>query len=71
MVYITEQGEMWDHIARKIYGNERMMDGLIQQNPELAGVFRFDAGTEIHYTEKTPENTANVPIWRQAVQNGT
>lgn len=64
MIYITEQGEMWDQIARKIYGDENMMESLIEQNPELAHIFRFDAGTEIQYKEVVPENTANIPAWR-------
>lgn len=32
--YITIQGDMWDGIAKKVYGDERHMNALLKANPD-------------------------------------
>lgn len=33
-IYTTIQGDMWDSIAKKVYGTEKAMDILMKANPE-------------------------------------
>lgn len=49
--YKTIQGDTWDGIAYKIYGDEKYTDFLMQNNFELLDIFVFKAGTIV----KTPE----------------
>ncbi len=65
MTYITKAGEYWDQIAKKIYGDERMMTALLEQNPALSGTFIFDAGVKIQYEEAEAEEVSALPAWRQ------
>ena len=39
--YTTIQGDMWDSIAKKVYGTERAMDILMKANPEHLSVAVF------------------------------
>lgn len=43
MAYTTVSGDMWDTIAKKVYGDEYCADVLMQANLEQIGVFRFDS----------------------------
>lgn len=49
--YKTIQGDTWDGIAYKIYGDEKYTDFLMQNNFELLDIFVFKAGIIV----KTPE----------------
>ena len=49
--YKAIQGDTWDSIAYKIYGDEKYTDFLMQNNFELLDIFVFKAGTIV----KTPE----------------
>lgn len=42
--YITEQGDTWDLIAYKLYGEERYMKNLIEANWPLLDILVFSAG---------------------------
>lgn len=64
MTYTTKQGDTWDWIARKIYGAEKYFPYLIQQNPEAAEVFVFDAGVKLTYAALPQEETETAPPWR-------
>lgn len=50
-IYKTIQGDTWDSIAYKIYGDEKYTDFLMQNNFELLDIFVFKAGTIVN----TPE----------------
>ena len=34
-MYKTVQGDTWDIISKKVYGTEKYMTRLMQENPEL------------------------------------
>lgn len=63
--YTTQQGDAWDAIAYKVYGDERCVGWLMQNNFPLLDIFVFGAGV-ILQTPPLPENnkTTNLPIWR-------
>lgn len=65
--YTTVQGDLWDNIAKKVYGTEAAMDVLMRANPEYLDVAVFGAGAKIllpQFTAQQAERAA-VPPWRQ------
>lgn len=51
--YQTIQGDTWDMIAYKVYGDEMLLYRLIDYNPDYAHIHIFDSG---YYIEVPPIN---------------
>lgn len=67
MTYTTVQGDMWDSIAHKLYGDANRMDALITANPELREIYIFSAGVELVVPDiETNINSSGLPPWKQA-----
>ena len=62
--YTTTQGDMWDSISYKVYGDEKYMGFLMQNNLELLDIFIFGAGTEITVPKLESEKESDMPSWR-------
>lgn len=62
--YVTQQGDTWDLIAYKLFGEERRMKNLIEANWSLLDVLVFSAGTEITVPDLPEEVDADLPFWR-------
>lgn len=64
----TMQGDAWDAIAFRVYGDENMTGWLMQNNLPYLDVFVFDAGIVLQ-TPAVPEDAqnSNMPIWRSGV----
>jgi phage tail protein X len=64
-MYTTIQGDMWDIIAKKNYGNEYYFPYLVRANPQYCSVIVFDAGVVLQVPEITQnEDAAFFPPWR-------
>ena len=63
-IYTTIQGNMWDSIAYKLYGDEKYMCQLMQCNLELLDIFIFGAGTVLNVPELELESETDMPSWR-------
>lgn len=63
MAYITRQGECWDEAAKAVYGSEKHVGYLMQNNMRLLDITVFSAGTRLN-TPELPENE-NLPPWRK------
>ena len=63
--YRTIQGDTWDWIAKKVYGNEKRLDVLMENNQNLLDVLIFPAGVTLQIPEELPESTEDVPAWRK------
>lgn len=61
--YITQAGDQWDMIAKRVYGSELKADVLMKNNLHLLDIFTFDAGTVIKYPE-IEQTAENLPPWR-------
>lgn len=63
--YTTKQGDTWDMIAYRVYGDVKYTGWLMQNNFPHLDVFVFGAGV-ILQTPELPESEqlANMPIWR-------
>ena len=62
--YTTENGDKWDSIALKVYGDETKADWLIDNNLFYVSVFEFSAGTVLKTPELPEERSGNLPPWR-------
>lgn len=67
--YKTILGDTWDLIAYKHYGSEKYMKNLIEANPKLSNVLRFDAGTEVTVPDLPTEKSTNLPFWHSTDDN--
>lgn len=66
--YQTIQGDMWDSIAKKVYGTEKAMELLMQANPEYLDTAVFGARAILHlpqFAEQEKKGTESVPPWRR------
>lgn len=62
-MYVTKQGECWDEIAKNVYGSEKYIGFLMQNNIQLLDTAIFSAGQELS-TPELPQNEADLPAWR-------
>ncbi len=65
-MYITIQGDTWDIIAKKVYGKEKYLDYLMQNNYDLLDYFIFPAGIIVNTPELSSESNLDLPEWRRA-----
>lgn len=65
MKYYTTQGDMWDGISKKVYGNEKYAGEIMKANPEYAEVYIFGAEVELNIPDidLTPKPKL-MPPWR-------
>lgn len=63
--YTTKQGDTWDLIAFRVYGDVKYTGWLMQNNYQHLDIFVFSPGA-ILKTPELPEDMtmANAPIWR-------
>lgn len=64
-IYITEQGDTWDLISYKVYGDSKYMNHLMQNNFDLLNTFIFSAGTEVYVPQLTEKESEDIPEWRK------
>lgn len=67
--YITMQGDMWDTISLRFYGDEKFADIIMRENSEYRDTYVFPAGIELQIPDiDTSDEVENIPPWR-AVRN--
>lgn len=62
--YETVQGDTWDMIAKKVYGEEKYAGYLMESNRLLLDYMMFPGGVALSIPELTEEQDADLPIWR-------
>lgn len=63
--YETIQGDTWDSIAYKLFGDEKYMENLIVANWPLLDILVFSSGTIINVPDLPDEIDSDLPFWRQ------
>lgn len=63
--YMSIQGDTWDMIAHKVYGQEHAMDALIRANPTLVHVGIFPAGVAVVCPDLVRRASNILPPWRR------
>lgn len=64
--YKTSQGDTWDSIAFKVYGDEHQMNTLIDANSAHRETVLFPAGVTLTIPDVEVVATAPLPPWRRA-----
>ena len=62
--YRTVQGDTWDLIAKKQYGDEKKLDILMMNNFSLLNYVIFPAGIMVDIPELPDEAQQGWPEWR-------
>lgn len=63
--YTTIQGDMWDLIAKRLYGDEAALNVLLEANQQYADTVVFPAGVVLKVSEYTAPVTSILPPWRR------
>ncbi len=65
-IYTTIQGDMWDGIAKKVYGTEDAINVLLEANQSYNDIVIFSAGTVLVIPDYiTQADTSLLPPWRR------
>ena len=62
--YTTVQGDMWDLIAYKVYGNEKYMADLLKANETHRDVAVFPQGVALNCPDVVSVTAGTLPPWR-------
>lgn len=62
-VYTTISGDIWDRIAKEVYGSETYTSFLMQNNQHLLNYFVFPEGVQLAILD-LPKAAENLPDWR-------
>lgn len=63
--YMTVQGDTWDLISYKLFGDEKYMRYLIEANWDYADVLVFSSGTVLTVPDLPNEPEEDLPFWRE------
>lgn len=63
--YTTRQGDAWDAIANRVYGNVKYTGWLMENNHPHLDTFVFSAGVVLQTPDPPADRPADdLPIWR-------
>ncbi len=65
MEYTTQSYEPWDFIAKKVYGNERYADILMEENPQYIKFSILPPNTTINVPKIQIPQPSQIPPWRK------
>ena len=68
ITYRTVQGDTWDLIALRMYpkiGAEKLMDVLLESNPEYMNVIIFPANVILNIPEVDVPVISSLPAWKR------
>ncbi|NLT94871.1 MAG: phage tail protein [Clostridia bacterium] len=63
--YVTIQGDTWDLISFKVFGNERYMLNLIEANPQYHNIVVFPANIKLIIPEIQIPISNRLPPWKR------
>ena len=65
-IYTTVHGDMWDHIAKKVYGDEKYIKELMEANTAHLSTLVFSAGVILNIPGiSTQPSASTLPPWRR------
>lgn len=63
-MYTTIDGDTWDKIAKKVYGEEKKADFLMKNNTKLLDTLVFQGGVVLETPPLPVEKSILLPDWR-------
>lgn len=64
-VYKTIQGDTWDGIAVKVYGDEKYMNELLEANQAYREIIIFSANVSLSLPDIQTQTTTILPPWKK------
>ena len=64
-VYKTIQGDTWDGIAVKVYGDEKYMNELLEANQAYRVIIIFPANVSLSLPDIQTQTTTILPPWKK------
>lgn len=64
-VYKTIQGDTWDGIAVKVYGDEKYMNELLEANQTYREILIFPANVSLSLSNIQTQTTTILPPWKK------
>lgn len=64
-VYKTIQGDTWDGIAVKVYGDEKYMNELLEANQAYREIIIFPANVSLFLPNIQTQTTTILPPWKK------
>jgi phage tail protein X len=64
--YRTSQGDTWDMISKRVYGDEHYMDALLDANHEYIDIVIFPANIILRVPEVSKPVASTLPAWRRS-----
>ncbi|MRN51994.1 tail protein X [Paenibacillus monticola] len=65
IVYKTVQGDTWDGISYKVYGQANLMTLLLNANPGHAGTVILSGNISLTVPDKPADASETLPPWRK------
>jgi len=65
--YMVSQGDVWDLVSFRIFGDECLMNVLLSANPTLRHIVQFNEPLIINVPErpiKRSQSSINLPPWK-------
>ena len=62
--YTTVSGDVWDNIAKEVYGSESYTSFLMSNNQQYINYFVFPEGIVLTIEDLPEEDENNLPDWR-------
>lgn len=64
--YTTIQGDMWDGISYKVFGDVKYTDALMNANSKYRNVYVFSSGITLDIPDvETRVTGSNLPPWKR------
>lgn len=63
--YKTIQGDTWDGIAVKVYGDEKYMNDLLEANQTYREIIIFPANVSLSLPDVATQATSILPPWKK------
>ncbi|MBS6295040.1 MAG: tail protein X [Dialister sp.] len=64
-MYKTIQGDTWDGIAVKVYGDEKYMNELLEANQAYREIIIFPANVSLSLPNIQTQTTTILPPWKR------
>ena len=64
-VYKTIQGDTWDGIAVKVYGDEKYMNKLLEANQAYREMIIFQGNVSLYLPDMQAQTTTILPPWKK------
>jgi phage tail protein X len=65
--YMAVQGDVWDNLSWKLYHDEGFIHTLLEANPTLRHIVRFEVPALINVPDKPQArvSSVNLPPWKK------